>query len=233
MLGCVLIAGMTAACSSSQPQLQPQSQAQSSVSLPPPPSPPPAPTPPPTPSQAPTPTATPATIAEPAVTIADLRQRPLQLPAVAAGTACPVSPQEPVTPNPAGPGPPEFAFGSGPTYLNGHNNWYAEPVSQGANLLFDTSGSGPILVRVSSLDGGGRLTLKEDDIPNREYWRLSGTETSDGLEIQVPPLPGTTHWPVWTGILLADSPGCYGIQVDASGFTATIVFTVGIGPGPG
>lgn len=164
------------------------------------------------------------------VTMAELRQRPLRFPTPAPASACPADSQVPVSPNLHKPA--EFAFGSGPAYLNGNNSWYAGAHGQGANLLFNTRSSGPMLVRTRRLDGDGRLSLKTADIPAqaREPWRLTAIETADGLEIEVPPI--AEHWPVWTGKLMTDRPGCFGLQVDGDRFRGMIVITVLPGPVP-
>ena len=164
------------------------------------------------------------------VIFAELQQRPLRFPAPETTGTCPADPQARVTPNPKKPA--EFAFGSGPAYVSGNNAWYAGPPGQGANLLFDTHSSGPMLVRTRRLDGVGHLSLTNAYIPAqaREPWRLAATETSDGLEIQVPALPD--HWPVWSGRLTTDSQGCFGLGVDGDGFAGTIVIKVLPGPIP-
>jgi len=116
----------------------------------------------------------------------------------------------------------EFAFGSGPAYVNGNNAWYAGPPGQGVNLLLHTKSSGPLLVRTHRLDGTGHLSLRGVGIPAqaREPWRLIATETPDGLEIHVP--AGPDHWPVWTGSLTTDSSGCFGLQVDGGALVRMI-----------
>jgi len=186
----------------------------------------------PTATEAPAPTETAKSSATPQsiVTMAELRQRPLRFPLVGPATTCPADPQVKVVPNPNRPA--EFAFGSGPAYVNGNNAWYAGPHGQGVNLLLDTKSSGPMLVCTRSLDGTGHLSLRSVDIPAqaREPWRLIATETPEGLEIQVPSLPD--HWPVWSGSLTTDSQGCFGLQVDGGAFASMIVIMVLPGPVP-
>lgn len=193
-------------------------------------------------SSAPVPTSTPGSMLSPgpvptsipglgqATTLSELRQRPLRFPALAAADPCPESAQVPVRPNPSKPA--EVAFGSGPAYLNGNNSWFAGPPGQGANLLFDTQNSGPMLVRTRRLDGEGHLSLRNSGMPDwaRESWRLIAAEASDGLEIQVAPVSG--HWPVWSGQLTSNRPGCFGIQVDGDGFAGIVVIMVLPGTAP-
>jgi hypothetical protein len=162
------------------------------------------------------------------VTIGQLRQRPLRFPTLAATDPCPADSQGPVKPNPHK--AREYAFGSGPAYLNGNNLWYAG--GQGANLMFNTGIAGWMLVRTHRLDGEGQLHFSTSTMPAyaREPWRLAGTETPDGLEIQIPPL--ADHWPVWSGILTSNSAGCFGVQVDGDGYAGMIVIWVAAGPAP-
>lgn len=160
----------------------------------------------------------------------ELRERLLRFPHVETTSVCPADPQVRVTPNPNKPA--EYAFGSGPAYLNGNTSWYAGRPGQGANLLFDTKSAGPMLVRTRRLDGVVNLSLSNVDIPAqaRESWRVIGIETLDGLEIKVPALPD--HWPVWSGRLTTDSQGCFALQVDGDGFAGMIVIRVLRGPIP-
>ena len=162
--------------------------------------------------------------------------RPLQLPAVAQGASCPVSPQVRVPPGPGGVYPkpiPAYAFGKGPAYLSGQLSWYAGPPGQAALVLVDGTYTGRILIRARALGGGGAITLAPQDIPPEHRLPTMlppGTATADGVEAAVP--TGTSGWSEWLGHLTVGAPGCYGVQVDGDSFTSVIVFAVQAGPIP-
>jgi hypothetical protein len=163
-----------------------------------------------------------------------LHDRPLRLPAVGQGAACPTSPQVRVPPGPGGyyqKAIPGYAFGSGPAYLSGQITWYAGEPGQTTDVLLDGTYTGPILVRIRRLDGGGAATFGNLDIPptHRPPGALPpGTVTADGTEADVP--TGTKGWSAWEGRLVLETPGCYGLQVDGSSFTSVVVFAVRSGP---
>jgi hypothetical protein len=141
-----------------------------------------------------------------------------------------------VPPGPGGiytKGIPGYAFGAGPAYLSGQIGWYSGQPGQVALVLIDGTYTGPILIRVRRVDGGGRVTLADLGIPPQR--RLPavlppGTSTGDGVEVAVP--PGTTGWSAWEGRLTADTAGCYALQVDGSSFTSVVVFAIRPGPIP-
>ena len=128
---------------------------------------------------------------------------------------------------------PAYAFGAGPAYLSGQIMWYTGPPGQAALVLIDGTYTGPILIRIRRVDGGGHVTLADLGIPPQHRLPTMlppGTSTSDGVEVAVP--PGTTGWSAWEGRLTADAAGCYALQVDGNSFTSVVVFAVQPGPIP-
>ena len=113
------------------------------------------------------------------------------------------------------------------------NIWYAGAPGQGANLMINARSRGPVLVRTNRLDGPGWLTFENIDLPTeaQDPWTMPpGNMSPDGFELRV--TGNTDHWPVWHGLLKADVSGCYGIQVDGTGFSNLIVVLVFPGPIP-
>ncbi len=167
----------------------------------------------PSPTPSPTPTATP----EPDDWTA-LRQRPLHLPSLAAGAACPVDHAHQVTPQ-FGPG-----VGTGPAYAV----LFGDVAGAGDGVLgiapasnFNSAEWGgqkvlwymrpdqyePILVRGHQLDGPNELRFERGDVPPIEDAFKAG--------------------PGWTGVATytrVRAPGCYAYQVDGPDFTEVIVF---------
>ena len=163
-----------------------------------------------------------------------LHQRPLKLPAVGAGAACPGSPQRslPIARTGSKSAAPDYGFGPGPAYLSGQLGWYAGAPGQAVDVVVDPSYSGPLLIRVRRLDGTGTADLQPEDPPPAGLPGAAppGTAGSDGVDVHVTGAPPA--WTAWMGRLTLDSPGCYGMQVDGAGFTSDIVFRVQPGPIP-
>jgi hypothetical protein len=149
--------------------------------------------------------------------------RPLHLPTVAAGAACPVSRARVLR----GLGP---VFGTGPVSITHVDPWRVQfPAPQtslaaGSGWGIDKTpfvlgkrSSGPFAVRGGRIDGAGALGF-------------SGPRGKRPFEaIQYPGdrqrgrTAGYRSWPV--GVWMT-APGCYALQVDGAAFTRVIVFRV-------
>jgi hypothetical protein len=150
-------------------------------------------------------------------------RRPLHIPRIEPGTACPVS-----EPNPhvwsrrapgLGPGP------VAPVGLGMHSTLRFEPFRGtpwgGAKVLWVASSDylGPILIRGARVDGEGGVGFDFGPGPPL-------------AELQLPPGPtlnvdhGYREWPSHTRII---TPGCYGYQVDGTDFSYVIVFVAARG----
>jgi hypothetical protein len=148
---------------------------------------------------------------------ADLRQRPLKLPAVAPGGACPTATGRAVSPD-FGP-----AAGNGPVYAVGLGSGgvydYSSTIEEGGwyylKVLWVGSPSfkGPVLVRGRQVDGPAEMRFERGADPPKElrlHTDQAGTSASRW-----------TNWPTYTRLR---APGCYAYQVDAPGFSEVIVF---------
>lgn len=165
--------------------------------------------------------APPAPSPTPVVDWSPLLARPLVLPSVPAGTACPASRQKQLDVHDQnGKNGPDYGYGGGPAYLTGQLTWYSSG-SQGVVVLVDPSYKGPVLVRAERIDGGnGTVTvtaLGQD---------LGGGAT--GIA-QLAPAP---YWGVVYGGITFSAPGCYGVQFDGGGFSDYAVISVVKGPPP-
>lgn len=168
----------------------------------------------------------------PATVVSAIR-RPLRLPAVAAGEACPVSP---VRRLPAGAGfsDPFLAVGSGPLHLAGADReaTVTMSASQGAWLdqkviwVVDASYAGPLVLRGGRIDGDGLLRFDHylgavgytggagDGKRHAELAYVRDGLNADG-DSTASSYPSGIH---------VSSPGCYAIQVDGAGFSQTLMF---------
>ncbi|HUZ87830.1 MAG TPA: hypothetical protein VNF26_12855 [Candidatus Baltobacterales bacterium] len=144
----------------------------------------------------------------PAVDWSPLLARPLQLPNVAPGAACPVSPQVSLkirTP-PGTKGGIGHGYGQGPVYVSGQITWYSG--QQGLMVVTDPAYSGPVLVRIKRLDGTGAAALGGS--PG------SPVDSLPGGAIGIRQTATPPYWGQWFGSLNPSVPGCYGIQFDGT-----------------
>lgn len=162
-------------------------------------------------------------------------RRPLHLPSVAPGAACPVSPRRNF-PGGAGFSGPFPAIGTGPLYAAGLARAGKLPVtSDGAGRLtakviwvFGRRYGGPILLRGDRIDGPGRLRFEHylgaaaypgpgsGTGPHREVLYVRGglhASAPDALESE-------------PDVLYVEGPGCYAVQADGVGFSQVLVFWV-------
>jgi hypothetical protein len=135
-----------------------------------------------------------------------------------------------------------YGFGSGPAYLSGQTNWYAD--GQAAILMVDPSYSGPLSIRAYPLGGDGRsqITFVEERLSpvaaaglaekERQHSTqvVSAQATAGGLALPAVKAPGL--WRAWFGRLSTTGPGCYAIRADGNTFSEVIVVSVQGGPAP-
>ena len=153
-----------------------------------------------------------------------LRKRPLQLPTLAPGAACPVSKGAVVA--------PQFglAYGSGSIYAvlgadEGATVKYGATRQDGGwfyhKVLWigQPSFKGPLLVRGRQLDGSNELRFGEGPQPANELTLSTG-------ESRIP----EQVWSEWPTQTRLKGPGCYAFQVDGPGFTQIVVFKAVEGP---
>lgn len=155
--------------------------------------------------------------------------RPLDLPVVSAGEACPISPVDPRVDweetnifggSGTGPGPVYPGLGYPPvgelttTPDNRREGWFSSKVFWYAKPSY----RGKALIRGQRLDGEGPLALSE-----RGRWagemRIGPRDT---VEWDGQP-PGSRGVP--SGVAVRTS-GCYGVQIDGANFSRTVVFSV-------
>jgi hypothetical protein len=177
----------------------------------------------------------------PASTPAQLRERALHLPAVAAGTRCPVSASHDYGKG-AGFSSHYSAVGDGPFTLTGNgvvdvnfehptNDQYNGTGWPGMKVIWRQSQAyqGPVLLRGARIDGPGGL----------RFDHYLGADTStDAVDADPyaawPDLVYNTTGTVPTVLtypsaVRVQSPGCYAVQVDGTSFSDVIVFSVTAG----
>lgn len=166
--------------------------------------------------------------------LAALRARPLRLPTLAAGDACPVTPAAPMDPappagHPLSSGGPPSALGHAPLFPDAHYygggtrlpmrsghphpGWYVAKAPWGTRAGY----RGWTLIRTARLDGPGLalVELRLADVP----------QISNALPVDV-----QADWQYWAGETEVTNPGCYAYQVDGSSFTEVIVFRAEVVP---
>lgn len=166
---------------------------------------------------------------KPAWTWASLH-RPLHLPTVAAGAACPVSPQRPVT---LGAGDTVSLPGPGPAYPVLFPGtvlaffWPPQGESRGsgwsgnkAMWIVAERYRGPVLVRARQLDGPHLVRFGVYE-PLATEVRISTRLTSVGSRVRRE--VSTTR---------VQAEGCYAYQIDGTSFSRVIVFEARIVPPP-
>jgi hypothetical protein len=169
----------------------------------------------------------------------DELRRPLSLPAVPAGGACPVS-EVHTMPKGGGFNTDYPAIGEGPFRATGQADWgFADPPPieepytdtdwRSAKVIWhvDPTYSGPLLLRGARIDGPGELrfdrylgALGQGDAPTG-YEELAYPAMTGDPGLRTPP----------SGVYLT-SPGCYAIQVDGTTFSQIIVFRAEFVPRP-
>jgi hypothetical protein len=164
--------------------------------------------------------------------VIDGLRRPLHLPAVAPGGACPVSASHTL---PAGAGfNTEYpAIGEGPMRLTGPGTVeFEHPPAPGSGYentgwggqkviwSIDAAYTGPVLLRGDRIDGAGELRFDH-------YLSALGSQGAGGTaypELAYPALEGVRFVRTHPSALRMQVPGCYAVQVDGTTFSEIIVF---------
>ncbi len=164
--------------------------------------------------------------------VTSLRQRPLNLPALSLGGACPATQGKvQALPTPAYPSS-VYVLGSGPVYLQAINSDAAGLVNPDGtaralsqNGIYGIKGPwiskpdypGPILIRGRQLDGPNKIGFEYGQSRQpQEEMRLDDANNN-----------GTTYgWSFWPSGISFPSLGCYGLQIDGLNFTDTIILNV-------
>lgn len=148
-----------------------------------------------------------------------LKARPLVLPSLAAGEACPVTRTTEVLPGQKLPGDgpiyPHFPTDEGALRYGGaqqDGDWYY------VKVLWRASGDygGPALIRGRQLDGAQELRFGHGPTPSPELRFPVETGVRSGYTVD-----GWRDNPSYTRI---KTPGCYAWQVDGLNFRTVIVF---------
>lgn len=164
-----------------------------------------------------------------------LRARPLMLPTLDPGLACPTAQGRTVNPT-FGP-----AIGDGPAYVVGMGTdgvlhatapnpkgpGSATWGNQFAIFIIAPSYHGPVLARGHQLDGPNPLLF------NGGLDQLGGFDPATPTLLTQLRLEGNpdygTPWPNFASYLRMQAPGCYGIQLDGDTFSEIVVFRVVFG----
>ena len=166
-----------------------------------------------------------------------LRARPLRLPTLASGAACPANQGRIVEPA-FGP-----AIGAGPAYIVGMGTdgvlqaTAPTPTPQSASagawgsqftfFIIAPSYQGPVLARGAQLDGSHALLF------NGGLDQLAGFDATTSVLLRQLRLEGASAygspWPNFAAYLRMQTPGCYGIQLDGTSFSEIIIFRVVFG----
>lgn len=167
---------------------------------------------------------------------AALAARPLALPTLAPGAACPAAQGRSVQ---AGYG---AAIGSGPVYIVGMGTdgvLHAVGPTPGvrdvrswgyqfALFIIAPPYDGPALARGQRLDGGSPLLFNGGVDQMTTGFTMTTPTLLRGLRIEGGAQFGAP-WASWMSYLRMREPGCYGIQIDGATFTETIIFSVTFG----
>ena len=147
---------------------------------------------------------------------ATLRARPVNLPTVAPGAACPANTTHEVNGF-------TMALGDGPVYPVGFGPdgvyHYNGTIEDGGWLYLkvlwtaDTAYKGQALVRGGRIDAPGEVRFERGADPATELQLAQETALSN---------PGS--WPNWPTYTRIKGPGCYAYQIDGTNFTKTVVF---------
>jgi hypothetical protein len=142
-----------------------------------------------------------------------LAARPIQLTQLPYGAECQISP---TTQLPSGTG---AVAGSGPVYAVDNVIRYGARTSDGtfpAKVLWVAAQeySGPALIRGRQIDGAGGVFFSN----SRRV-----TELRFELDTRVRAGASDQGWRYLTSTVNVEGPGCYGLQIDAPGWTSAIV----------
>jgi hypothetical protein len=161
----------------------------------------------------------------------DALRRPLHLPVVAPGTACPVS-RSVTLPAGGGFSSDYQAIGEGPFRMTGGSTVrYDDPPEPGSGYentgwpgakvvwSIDPSYSGPVLLRGARIDGPGGLRFDR-------YLGAVDQATGNAAypELAYAGGEGVSILRTFPSAVRLQSPGCYAIQADGTDFSTVIVF---------
>jgi len=180
----------------------------------------------------------------PAASFADLRNRPLNQPALAADGSCPSDSFHDVKPVvTSGKGGPNFGFGPGPAYLSGIDQLYPGAFDNEIWMI-DATYRGPVLIRGHQVNGPGAVSFEPPTTFAGTNFSGAGapppgpavaTVTSGGqvmtfyAELHIPAAESSfpqTSWRLFFARTHIDTPGCYAFQLDGYTFSTVIVFHV-------
>jgi hypothetical protein len=187
----------------------------------------------------------------PASSLADLRNRPLNQPALAADGSCPVDTSHDVKPVvTSGKGGPNFGFGPGPAYLSGIIQLYPGAFDNEIWMI-DASYRGPVLIRGHQVNGAGVVSFQEPTTFSGANYSGPGAPppnpavanvTIGGAafpfygELDLPaadPASPKISWRLFFARTHIETSGCYAFQLDGLTFSAVIVFHVADAARPG
>lgn len=166
---------------------------------------------------------------------ASLRARPLLLPTLGPGAACPAATGRSVEPA-YGP-----AIGDGPVYIVGMGTdgllqaTGPTPGGRGAAswgnqfsmFIIAPTYTGPVLARGHQLDGPHAL-LFNGGLDQRRGFSPATATLLRQLRLEGGPAFGSP-WANWSAYLRMQAPGCYAIQLDGLSFSEVVVFRVAFG----
>lgn len=187
----------------------------------------------------------------PSSTFADLRNRPLNQPALGADGSCPATAFHDVhAVVTSGKGGPNFGFGPGPAYLSGTTELYPGAFDNEIWMI-DASYRGPVLIRGHQVKGAGAVSFEPPTTFAGMNFSGAGapppgpavaTVTSAGqvmtfyAELDIPAAESSfpqTSWRLFFARTHIDKPGCYAFQLDGLSFSTVIVFHVADAARPG
>jgi hypothetical protein len=143
----------------------------------------------------------------------ELAARSLQLPKVASGSECPITPTTQLS------SATGALAGSGPVYAAGNVIAYGARMSDGifpAKVLWVAAPDypGPALIRGRQLDGPGGVFFSNS---------RNVTELRFDLDTRVRAGASDQGWRYLPSTVNVEGPGCYGLQIDGPGWTSMIV----------
>lgn len=153
-------------------------------------------------------------------------RRPLNLPTVSVGAACPKTPSKAVNPDSG-----QFAAGNGPVYPAGLGVYSggiiragAVDTGQGTRLdwFAEPGYSRPVLVRGRQIDGTHAVHFSPANPVNPSIGR-------DTAELQLTgngDVASPSSWRRWNMYLETTTPGCYTFQIDGTSFSTVVVIEV-------
>lgn len=171
----------------------------------------------------------PAPLPTPAPTELDLlRQRPLEIPSLAAGAACPTTPAQRVVDALApalGDGPVYAVLNAGVmlSYVSADNFYSYQWGGQRTYWVVPPGFKGQVLVRGRQVGGANAVGFGNGVLPNRELDLTAPTDTI---------FSASGGWAYATAITRVRAPGCYAFQVDGATFSLVIVFRAEPLPAP-